>query len=84
MTTSQMEMPQIMLYHATDQETSQQLCSIITIKTQPTHRNAASIKKVFISGRKNTAMVGPYELEISRRNRGAFLEALAEYMGGNS
>ena len=34
--------------------------------------------------RKNTAIVGPYELEISRRNRGAFLEALAEYMGGNS
>ena len=34
--------------------------------------------------RKNMAMVGPYELEISRRNRGTFLGALAEYMGGNS
>ena len=34
--------------------------------------------------RKNTAMVGPFELEISRRNRTGFLKALAEYMGGNS
>lgn len=33
---------------------------------------------------KNTAMVGPFELEISRRNRAGFLKALAEYMGGNS
>jgi hypothetical protein len=36
------------------------------------------------SVRKNTAVVGPYELEISRRNRTGFLEALTEYMGGNS
>ena len=34
--------------------------------------------------RKNTAVVGPYELEISRRNRAGFLKALTEYMGGNS
>ena len=34
--------------------------------------------------RKNTAMVGPYELEISRRNRTGFLKALTEFMGGNS
>ena len=34
--------------------------------------------------RKNTASVGPFELEISRRNRSAFLEALTKYMGGNS
>ena len=34
--------------------------------------------------RKNTVMVGPFELEISRRNRTGFLKALAEYMGGNS
>ena len=34
--------------------------------------------------RKNTAMVGPYELEISRRNRAGFLKALTEFMGGNS
>lgn len=34
--------------------------------------------------RKNTAVVGPYELEISRRNRAGFLKALAEHMGGNS
>jgi len=33
---------------------------------------------------KNTAVVGPFELEISRRNRGTFLQALTEYMGGNS
>lgn len=33
---------------------------------------------------KNTAFVGPFELEISRRNRGGFLKALTEYMGGNS
>ena len=34
--------------------------------------------------RKNTAIVGCHELEISRRNRAGFLKALAEYMGGNS
>ena len=34
--------------------------------------------------RKNIAVVGPYELEISRRNRTGFLKALTEYMGGNS
>ena len=34
--------------------------------------------------RKNTVIAGPHELEISRRNRSAFLGALAEYMGGNS
>lgn len=33
---------------------------------------------------KNTAVVGPYELEISRRNKAGFLKALAEHMGGNS
>ena len=32
--------------------------------------------------RKNTAVVGGYELEISRRNRTAFLKALTEYGGG--
>ena len=34
--------------------------------------------------RKNTAVVGPFELEISRRNRSGFLEALTKYIGGNS
>ena len=34
--------------------------------------------------RKNIVLVGPYELEISRRNRSGFLKALTEYMGGNS
>lgn len=34
--------------------------------------------------RKNTAVTGPYELEISRRNRAGFLKALTEFMGGNS
>ncbi len=33
--------------------------------------------------RKNTAIVGGHELEVSRRNRTAFLKALTEYMGGN-
>ena len=33
---------------------------------------------------KNTAAVGPYQLEISRRNRSGFLDALTKYMGGNS
>ncbi len=33
--------------------------------------------------RKNTAVVGGHELEVSRRNRTAFLKALTEYMGGN-
>lgn len=33
--------------------------------------------------RKNTAVVGGQELEVSRRNRTAFLKALTEYMGGN-
>ena len=34
--------------------------------------------------RKNNAVVGPFELEISRRNRSGFLEALTKYIGGNS
>lgn len=33
--------------------------------------------------RKNMVMAGPYQLEISRRNKAGFLKALAEYMGGN-
>lgn len=33
--------------------------------------------------RKNIAVVGTHELEISRRNKSAFLKALTEYMGGN-
>lgn len=33
--------------------------------------------------RKNTAIVGGHELEVSRRNRTVFLKALTEYMGGN-
>lgn len=32
--------------------------------------------------RKNTAVVGGQELEVSRRNRTAFLKALTEYVGG--
>lgn len=32
--------------------------------------------------RKNIAIVGGHELEISRRNRSAFLKALTEYIGG--
>lgn len=34
--------------------------------------------------RKNVAVVGGHELEISRRNRTAFLKALTEYVGGTS
>lgn len=41
--------------------------------------NLLHVKEV----RKNTAVVGPYELEISRRNRTSFLKALTDYMGGN-
>ena len=32
---------------------------------------------------KNLVKVGPFEIEISRRNKAAFLKALTEYMGGN-
>lgn len=32
---------------------------------------------------KNMVRVGPFELEISRRNKTSFLKALTEYMGGN-
>lgn len=32
---------------------------------------------------KNIVVVGPYEVEISRRNKSTFLKALTEYMGGN-
>lgn len=34
--------------------------------------------------KKNTVVVGAYELEISRRNRTPFLKALTEYVGGYS
>ncbi len=33
--------------------------------------------------RKNIAVVGGFEVEISRRNRAAFLKSLADHMGGN-
>lgn len=33
---------------------------------------------------RNIVAIGPYRLEISRRNKAAFLKALTEYMGGNS
>jgi len=32
---------------------------------------------------KNNVVVGPYQIEVSRRNKAAFLKALAEHMGGN-
>ena len=32
---------------------------------------------------RNTVVVGPYEVEISRRNKTSFLKALTEHMGGN-
>lgn len=41
--------------------------------------NLKHVKEV----RKNIAYVGCYEVEISRRNRAAFLTALTEYLGGN-
>ena len=41
--------------------------------------NLMHVKEV----RKNTVVVGPFELEISRRNKTAFLKALTEYMGGS-
>ncbi len=41
--------------------------------------NLMHVKEV----RKNIAVVGPFELEISRRNKTTFLKALTEYMGGS-
>ena len=41
--------------------------------------NLMHVKEV----RKNMVVVGPFELEISRRNKTAFLKALTEYMGGS-
>lgn len=41
--------------------------------------NLMHVKEV----QKNVAIVGPFELEISRRNKTTFLKALTEYMGGN-
>ena len=41
--------------------------------------NLMQVKEVH----KNMVKVGPFELEISRRNKTAFLKALTEYMGGN-
>ena len=41
--------------------------------------NLMHVKEV----RKNTVVVGPFELEMSRRNKTAFLKALTEYMGGS-
>ncbi len=41
--------------------------------------NLMHVKEV----RKNIVVVGPYELEISRRNKTSFLKALTDYMGGN-
>ncbi len=41
--------------------------------------NLMHVKEV----RKNIVVVGPFELEISRRNKTGFLKALTEYMGGN-
>ena len=41
--------------------------------------NLKHVKEV----RKNIAVVGCYEVEISRRNKTAFLTALTEYLGGS-
>ena len=41
--------------------------------------NLAHVSEV----RKNIAVVGPFELEISRRNKTSFLKALTDYMGGS-
>lgn len=41
--------------------------------------NLIHVKEV----KKNIATVGPYQVEISRRNKTAFLKALTESMGGN-
>lgn len=41
--------------------------------------NLMHVKEV----RKNMVVVGPFELEISRRNKTTFLKALTEYMGGS-
>ena len=41
--------------------------------------NLMHVKEV----KKNMVEVGPFELEISRRNKTAFLKALTEYMGGS-
>lgn len=41
--------------------------------------NLMHVKEV----RKNMVIVGPFELEISRRNKTTFLKALTEYMGGS-
>jgi len=42
--------------------------------------NLKHVKEV----RKNIAVVGCYKVEISRRNKTAFLKALTEYLGGNA
>lgn len=42
--------------------------------------NLMHVKEV----KKNLAVVGDYELEISRRNKNGFLKALTEYLGGGS
>lgn len=42
--------------------------------------NLMHVKEV----RKNIAVVGEFELEISRRNKNTFLKALTEYLGGTS
>ena len=42
--------------------------------------NLLHVKEV----RKNIAVVGDFELEISRRNKNGFLKALTEYLGGTS
>ena len=41
--------------------------------------NLRHVKEV----KKNIAVVGKYELEISRRNKTAFMKALTEYLGEN-
>lgn len=40
--------------------------------------NLLHVKEV----KKNIVVVGEFELEISRRNKNAFLKALTEYLGG--
>ena len=35
-----------------------------------------------VQNKKNIAVVGCYEVEISRRNKAAFLKALTEYLQG--
>ena len=80
-----------MLYYYTSKGTFSVKGTLQSVETQLGNESFAKCNHWYLVNlkhvkevRKNIAVVGCYEVEISRRNKTAFLKALTEYLGGNA